>query len=33
MVDGKGEQIGTILVKTDEYLKDIKDLNIIRKAM
>ncbi len=33
MVDGKGEEIGTILVKTDEYLKDIKDLNIIRKAM
>ena len=33
MVDGEGEQIGTILVKTDEYLKDIKDLNIIRKAM
>jgi len=33
MVDGKGEEIGTILVKTDEYLKDLKDLNIIRKAM
>ncbi len=33
MVDGKREEIGTILVKTDEYLKDIKDLNIIRKAM
>ena len=33
MVDGKGEKVGTILVKTDEYLKDIKDLNIIRKAM
>ena len=33
MVDGEGEQIGTILVKTDEYLKDIKGLNIIKKAM
>ena len=32
MVDGKGEQIGTILVKTDEYLKDIKNLNIIRQS-
>ena len=33
MVDGEGEQIGTILVKTDEYLKDLKGLNIIKKAM
>ena len=33
MVDGEREEIGTILVKTDEYLKDLKDLNIIRKAM
>ncbi len=33
MVDGEREEIGTILVKTDEYVKDLKDLNIIRKAM
>ncbi len=33
MVDGKGEEIGTILVKTDEYVKDLKNLNIINKAM
>ena len=33
MVGGEGEQIGTILVKTDEYLKDLKGLNIIKKAM